>query len=180
LMRICGCLTRPIRLSAKLQGAHGPRHHRPVRDTEAGHRPPMSDWGHREGSRFDVYEPDDSVVHFARWRPFAQNAVSRSAVPAPAREADRVGRVSPRHERLSTVRPRVNSGGGVMKVEPPARAGISAGGSTRTPLYGRTLRKVQDSQTRSILKSGAPQRPGRSYYRRAVSLRRSIFIAPHG
>ena len=38
-----------------------------------------------------VHEPDDGVVHFARWRPFDQNAVSRSAVPAPAREEDRVG-----------------------------------------------------------------------------------------
>jgi hypothetical protein len=33
-----------------------------------------------------VYEPDDGVVHFTRWRPFDQNAVSRSAVLAPARE----------------------------------------------------------------------------------------------
>jgi hypothetical protein len=39
-----------------------------------------------------VHEPDDGVVHFARWRPFGQNAVSRSAVPAPAREDDRAGR----------------------------------------------------------------------------------------
>jgi hypothetical protein len=38
-----------------------------------------------------VHEPDDGVVHFAKWRPFAQNAVSRSAAPAPAREEDRVG-----------------------------------------------------------------------------------------
>jgi hypothetical protein len=33
-----------------------------------------------------VHEPDDGVVHFARWRPFDHNAVSRSAVLAPARE----------------------------------------------------------------------------------------------
>jgi hypothetical protein len=39
-----------------------------------------------------VHEPDDGVVHFARWRPFDPNAVSRSAVPAPAREDDMGGR----------------------------------------------------------------------------------------
>jgi hypothetical protein len=33
-------------------------------------------------------EPDDCVVQFARWSPLVQNAVSRSAVPAPAREDD--------------------------------------------------------------------------------------------
>ena len=31
-----------------------------------------------------VHEPDDGVVHFARWRPFDQDALSRSAVPASA------------------------------------------------------------------------------------------------
>jgi hypothetical protein len=35
-----------------------------------------------------VYEPDDGVVHFARWRPFGQDAVSLSAVPLPARAED--------------------------------------------------------------------------------------------
>jgi hypothetical protein len=39
-----------------------------------------------------VYEPDDGVAHFAKWRPFDQDAVSRSAVPAPAREEDEAGR----------------------------------------------------------------------------------------
>jgi hypothetical protein len=39
-----------------------------------------------------IYGPDDGVVHFARWRPFAPNAVFRSAVPAPAREEDEAGR----------------------------------------------------------------------------------------
>jgi hypothetical protein len=39
-----------------------------------------------------VYEPDDGVVHFARWRPFNQNAVSRSAILPPAREEDGGGR----------------------------------------------------------------------------------------
>jgi hypothetical protein len=39
-----------------------------------------------------VHEPDDGIVHFARWRPFDQNAVSHSAVLAPAREDDGVGR----------------------------------------------------------------------------------------
>jgi hypothetical protein len=33
-----------------------------------------------------VHEPDDGIVHFARWRPFYQDAVSRSAVPSPAHE----------------------------------------------------------------------------------------------
>jgi hypothetical protein len=40
-----------------------------------------------------VHEPDDGVVHFARWRPLGQNAVSGSAVPSPAREGDVAGRV---------------------------------------------------------------------------------------
>jgi hypothetical protein len=31
-----------------------------------------------------VHEPDDGVVHFARWRPFDQHAVSRSVVPSSA------------------------------------------------------------------------------------------------
>jgi hypothetical protein len=39
-----------------------------------------------------VHEPDDGVVHFARWRPFNQDAVSRSAVPAPVGENDGGGR----------------------------------------------------------------------------------------
>jgi hypothetical protein len=39
-----------------------------------------------------VHEPDDGIVHFARWRPLDQNAVSRSAVLAPAREDDGSGR----------------------------------------------------------------------------------------
>jgi hypothetical protein len=39
-----------------------------------------------------VHEPDDGVVYFARWRPLDQNAVSRSAVPSPAREDDGVAR----------------------------------------------------------------------------------------
>jgi hypothetical protein len=38
-----------------------------------------------------VYEPDEGVVDFARWRPLDQNAVSRSAVLAPAREDDAGG-----------------------------------------------------------------------------------------
>src|SRR5690349_13953733 len=39
-----------------------------------------------------VHEPDDGVVHFARWRPFDQNARSGSAVQAPAGEDDVAGR----------------------------------------------------------------------------------------
>ena len=39
-----------------------------------------------ETAGLTVYEPDDGVVHFAKWRPIKQNAVSRSAVLAPARE----------------------------------------------------------------------------------------------
>jgi hypothetical protein len=39
-----------------------------------------------------VYEPDDGGVHFARWRPLDQNAVSLSAVLAPAREEDAAGK----------------------------------------------------------------------------------------
>jgi hypothetical protein len=48
-----------------------------------------------------VYEPDDGVVHFARWRPFDQNAVSRSAVSAPAREDDGAGRAARAPQRRS-------------------------------------------------------------------------------
>jgi hypothetical protein len=39
-----------------------------------------------------VHEPDDGVVHFAKWRPLDQIAVSRSAVSAPARAEDGAGR----------------------------------------------------------------------------------------
>jgi hypothetical protein len=39
-----------------------------------------------------VQEPDNGIVHFTSWRPFDQNAVSRSAVPAPTRENDGGGR----------------------------------------------------------------------------------------
>ena len=35
-----------------------------------------------------VNEPDKGVVHFAKWTPFDQNAVSRSAVQPPASEED--------------------------------------------------------------------------------------------
>jgi hypothetical protein len=64
-----------------------------------------------------VHEPDDGVVHFARRRLFDQDAVSRSAVPSPAREDDAAGRGgSRRHERLSTVEPRLNSGGGGIRL----------------------------------------------------------------
>ena len=34
-----------------------------------------------------MHEPDDGVVHFAKWTPFDQDAVSRSVGLAPAREA---------------------------------------------------------------------------------------------
>jgi hypothetical protein len=40
------------------------------------------------GSNTLPHEPDDGVAHFARWRPFNQDAVSRSAVQAPACEDD--------------------------------------------------------------------------------------------
>jgi hypothetical protein len=49
----------------------------------------QTNWGSRPGS---VYESDDGVVHFAGWIPFAQNADSRSAVLAPAREDNVAGR----------------------------------------------------------------------------------------
>jgi hypothetical protein len=48
-----------------------------------------------------VYEPDEGMVHFARWRPIDQNAVSRSAVPPPAREEDGTARrVAPTRSRV--------------------------------------------------------------------------------
>jgi hypothetical protein len=47
-----------------------------------------------------VFEPDDGVVHFGRWRPFDQNALSRSAIVAPVSEEDVAGRGdSLRHDR---------------------------------------------------------------------------------
>ena len=46
-----------------------------------------------ETAGLTVSEPDDGVVHFARWTPFVQNAVSRSAVQPSAREDDAAGRV---------------------------------------------------------------------------------------
>src|SRR5689334_3157200 len=42
-------------------------------------------------AKLTVHEPDDGIVSFARWRPLDQNAVSRSAVPAPASEQDTAG-----------------------------------------------------------------------------------------
>jgi hypothetical protein len=48
-----------------------------------------------------VYEPNDGVVHFARWRTFNQDALSCSAVPAPAREDDGAGREEPWSDRES-------------------------------------------------------------------------------
>jgi hypothetical protein len=42
-----------------------------------------------------VHEPDDGVVHFAKWRPFDQTARSRSAVPSPAREDGGASRGGP-------------------------------------------------------------------------------------
>jgi hypothetical protein len=39
-----------------------------------------------------VHEPDDRLVHFAKWRSFDQDTLSRSAVPAPAREDEVAGR----------------------------------------------------------------------------------------
>jgi hypothetical protein len=50
----------------------------------------LHDRRHRAGAGLIVYEPDDGLVHFARWRRFDQNAVSRSA--ALAREDDGAGR----------------------------------------------------------------------------------------
>jgi hypothetical protein len=38
-----------------------------------------------------VHEPDDGIVHFARWRPFDQNALSRSPILAPARDRPDTG-----------------------------------------------------------------------------------------
>jgi hypothetical protein len=43
-----------------------------------------------------VYEPDDGLVQFAKWRPLDQNAPSRSAASAPAREDQVAGRGSSR------------------------------------------------------------------------------------
>ena len=42
-----------------------------------------------------VHEPDDGVVHFAKWTPFDQNALSRSVGLAPARESVRAARGIP-------------------------------------------------------------------------------------
>src|SRR5262245_17006541 len=60
-----------------------------------------------------VKEPDRGVTHFARWGSFdpaTRNAISRSAVPAPAREDDGAGREgSHRHDRLPTIGPGNNA-----------------------------------------------------------------------
>jgi hypothetical protein len=59
-----------------------------------------------------VHESDDGVVHFAKWTPFDQDAVSRSVGLAPARES--VGAAmgtTCQHERLPTAGRQVNSGG---------------------------------------------------------------------
>ena len=71
-----------------------------------GHPCMTGDIGRAAG--LTVYEPYEGVVHFARWRPFHQHAVSRSAVPPPAREKDGAGRevatdpnASPRSDRES-------------------------------------------------------------------------------
>jgi hypothetical protein len=48
-----------------------------------------------------VHKPDDGLVHFARWRPFDLDDLSRSAVPSPARENDGACRGSTsQYERL--------------------------------------------------------------------------------
>jgi hypothetical protein len=47
-----------------------------------------------------AFERDDGVVHFGRWRPFDQNALSRSAIVAPASEEGLTSRVvARRHDR---------------------------------------------------------------------------------
>src|SRR4051794_36083300 len=38
-----------------------------------------------KGAGLTVLEPSDGVVQFGRWRPFDQNALSRSTIVAPAR-----------------------------------------------------------------------------------------------
>src|SRR5262245_32732692 len=90
-----------------------------------------------------LHEPDDGLVHFARWRPFDQHAVSRSAVPSPGREDNAAGKGgSDRHERLSTVRPRVNSGSG----------GIGLGFELTAICYRRAM-AVGAGATRTLLRS---------------------------
>ncbi len=44
-------------------------------------------------SGLTVKEPDDGVVHFARGRPFDQNALSRFPILAPARDLPEPGKV---------------------------------------------------------------------------------------
>jgi hypothetical protein len=48
-----------------------------------------------------VKEPDDGVVHFAGWRPFNQNALSRSPILAPARDRPDPGMKGSEEEALA-------------------------------------------------------------------------------
>jgi hypothetical protein len=51
---------------------------------EGRHRPPCMAADIEKTAGLTVHEPDDNVVHFARWRPFDQNAACRSAFSGPA------------------------------------------------------------------------------------------------
>jgi hypothetical protein len=57
-----------------------------------GRRDGEDDRRHCRTTDLTVHEPADGVVHFTSWRPFDQDALSRSAGLAPAREDDRAGR----------------------------------------------------------------------------------------
>ncbi len=73
--------------------SHGAGHHRSVREWKPAFNYPCMRGDIEKAAGLTVFEPDDGMVHFARWRPLDQNAASRSAVLAPAREDDAAGRV---------------------------------------------------------------------------------------
>jgi hypothetical protein len=80
-----------------------------------------------------VYEPEDGVVHFARWRPLDQNAVSRSAVLAPSRESDGAGR-GLRHKRAIWCRRGPNGRGcGMSLVHQQCRSTVGQRGHLAWP-----------------------------------------------
>jgi hypothetical protein len=69
-----------------------------------------------------IKEPDDGVLHFAGWRPFGQNALSRSPILAPAR--DRPGKRSRMKQRLPRPLPRRPNESATMRNPTPQGAPV--------------------------------------------------------
>ena len=75
-----------------LPRSNGPRHHWTIETRKPGIDYPCMSGDIETAAGLPVKEPDDGVVHFARWRPFDQNALSRSPILAPARDRPDLGR----------------------------------------------------------------------------------------